>query len=167
MSDHCHSKSRLDWAFAHLILRLWVGFRLLMAGLDKMREKGGDGFGLEYISKSMAPIVDNMTKYANGHVIPWKFAIPLYANVLPWALIITGVWCILGIFTRWGLLFGGLTFVSLAFGLMALPDDQEAVFRGIEVGLTALALITAANNQLSLDGLLFRKGACCEKKSAE
>jgi hypothetical protein len=138
-----------------------------MAGLDKMREKGGDGFGLSFIEKSMAPIIENMTKYANAHVLP-GFMIKPYAMVLPWALLITGVASILGICTRFSLFLGGLTFVSLAMGLMALPDDDQAVYRGIEVAITALALMTASANKFSVDGLLFggKKGGCCAKETA-
>jgi hypothetical protein len=135
-----------------------------MAGLDKMRQKGGDGFGFEWIEKSMAPIVENMAQYA---LMP-KAMIAPYAVVLPYALLVTGVWCILGICNRIGLLIGGLVFISLSFGLMALPDDDQVVARGIEVAITALALMTSAHNQFSLDGLLFRKkGGCCAHKSAE
>ncbi len=165
-NNSCDSKCSLDWAFAHLILRLWVGLRLFMAGLDKLREKGGDGFGFQFIEKSMAPIIENMGKYANTHVLP-EFAIKPYAMVLPWLLLIAGITCILGVCTRWALLLGGLTFVSLAFGLMAMPDDTEAVYRGIEVALTALALMTAAHNKFSVDGLLCsKKSGCCAKENA-
>ena len=55
----------------------------------------------------------------------------------------------------------GLLFVSLSLGLMSLPDDDQAVMRGIEVAITAFALVTSSSNIFSLDGLLFRK------KSAE
>jgi len=157
MSDQtCHSKCRCEWACAHLILRLWVGLRLLFAGLDKMREKGGSGFGLEFIPKSMAPIKENMIQYTK---LP-KEAIDLYAQFLPFALLIIGVWVIVGLLTRTGLLAAGLLFVSLSLGLMSLPDDDQAVYRGIEVAITAFALVTAASNQFSLDGLirlLFRR----------
>lgn len=155
------TQCRTEWDYAHLILRLWVGLRLLMAGLDKMRQKGGDGFGFEWIEKSMAPIVDTISSNA---LLPAAMIKP-YAIVLPWALLVTGVWCLLGIFSRLGLLLGGLTFVSLSLGLMALPDDDQAVYRGIEVAITAFALITASNNKFSLDGLLFGKKCCA--KSAE
>jgi thiosulfate dehydrogenase (quinone) large subunit len=147
------SSSTLGTAFAHLILRLWVGLRLLWAGLDKLREKGGTGFGVEWIGKSMQPIVDNMEQYA---FLP-KFSISLYAMVLPWALLITGVWAILGFANRLGLFAAGMVFVSLSVGLMALPDDNQVVFRGIEVAITALALMTAHANQFSIDGLLGKK----------
>lgn len=162
MSDQSsQTQCRTEWAYAHLILRLWVGLRLLMAGLDKLRQKGGDGFGFEWIEKSMAPIVDTMTSSA---LLPTAMVKP-YAMFLPWALLVTGVWCLLGIFSRLGLVLGGLTFVSLSFGLMALPDDDQAVYRGIEVAITAFALITVSHNKFSLDGLLFGKKCCA--KSAE
>lgn len=163
-NNSCDSKCSLDWAFAHLILRLWVGLRLLMAGVDKMRQKGGDGFGFEWIEKSMAPIAETIAK--NTMLPGW--AITPYAKVLPFALLISGFLCVFGVCTRWALLLGGLTFVSLAMGLMALPDDDQAVYRGIEVALTALALMTAAHNKFSVDGLLFggKKGGCCAKEGA-
>jgi thiosulfate dehydrogenase (quinone) large subunit len=145
--------SRSDWNYAHLILRLWVGLRLLWAGIDKMREKGGSGFGTEFISKSMEPIVDTMETSA---MLP-KFAIGMYATFLPWALLIVGAWAILGIANRLALAAAGMVFVSLSVGLMALPDDDQVVMRGVEVALTALALMTAGANKFSLDGLLFSK----------
>lgn len=164
MSDQASpAQCRTEWDYAHLILRLWVGLRLLMAGIDKLRQKGGDGFGFEYIEKSMAPIVDTMTANA---LIPAAMIKP-YAMVLPWALLVTGVWCILGLFSRVGLLLGGLTFLSLSAGLMALPDDDQAVYRGIEVAITAFALITASHNMFSLDGLIFGRKCCPKSQSAE
>jgi thiosulfate dehydrogenase (quinone) large subunit len=153
MSTTTHSTRTPDWSYAHLILRLWVGLRLLWAGIDKMREKGGTGFGVEFIEKSMAPIKDVMEQSA---MLP-KFSIGLYASTLPWVLLIVGAWAILGIATRLGLLAAGMVFVSLSVGLMALPDDNQVVMRGIEVAVTALALMTAHDNKWSLDGLLFRK----------
>ena len=156
MSDQscCRPKCSFEWASAHLILRLWVGARLLFAGLDKMREKGGSGFGFEFIAKSMEPIKLNMIQYAT--ILP-KWGVELFAQVLPFALLAIGAWVIIGLFTRLSLSAAGLLFVGLATGLMALPDDEQAVQRGIEVAITAFALITSSANTFSLDGLLFRK----------
>jgi len=157
MSDQscCRPKCSFEWASAHLILRLWVGFRLLFAGFDKMREKGGSGFGLDFVAKSMAPIHDNMVQYS---ILP-KWSIDIFAQVLPFALLIIGAWVVIGLLTRLSLTAAGLLFVGLATGLMALPDDDQAVQRGIEVAITAFALITSSANTFSLDGLLFRKKA--------
>lgn len=156
MSDKsCHSKCSFEWASAHLILRLWVGCRLLFAGLDKMREKGGAGFGWNFVEKSMEPIKANMIQYS---ILP-KWAVEQYAQILPIALLVIGVWAILGLFTRVGLLAAGLLFVSLSLGLMSLPDDDQAVMRGIEVAITAFALVTSRANLFSIDGLFCRKSA--------
>lgn len=160
MSDQsCRSKCSFEWASAHLILRLWVGCRLLFAGLDKMREKGGAGFGWNFVEKSMEPIKANMIQYAT--ILP-KWGIDLFAQVLPIALLVVGAWVIVGLFTRLSLLAAGLLFVSLGVGLMALPDDDQAVMRGIEVAITAFALVTSSARMFSLDGLFCRKAPAAE-----
>ena len=57
----------------------------------------------------------------------------------------------------------GMTFLSLGFGLAALPDDTElGVNIGIGIVITYLALTTAKHGFLSIDGILSRK-----KKSAD
>jgi len=61
--------------------------RLLFAGLDKMRQKGGDGFGFEWIEKSMQPIVDD---FVGNPDLP-GFTLKPYAVVLPYALLISGL----------------------------------------------------------------------------
>jgi uncharacterized membrane protein YphA (DoxX/SURF4 family) len=104
----------------------------------------------------MEPIKLNMIQYAT--ILP-KWGVELFAQVLPFALLAIGAWVIIGLFTRLSLSAAGLLFVGLATGLMALPDDDQAVQRGIEVAITAFALITSSANTFSLDGLLFRKKA--------
>jgi thiosulfate dehydrogenase (quinone) large subunit len=150
-----NSTRTADWSYAHLILRLWVGMRIFFAGVDKFREKGGSTFSMEWLDKNMSQIRDGMETGATA-ILP-KFSIGLFTTFLPWALLIVGAWAILGIATRLGLFAAGMLFVSLSVGLMALPDDNQVVMRGIEVAVTALALMTAHDNKWSLDGLLFRK----------
>jgi thiosulfate dehydrogenase (quinone) large subunit len=148
--SHCH------WAYAHVILRLWVGMRLLFAGLDKFREKGAVSFGFGNLEKNLKPINDLML--ANTP-LP-SFMVGPYFYVLSFALILSGIACLLGIATRISLFIGGLIFVSLSLGLMLLPDDNAAVTLGVQVGLAALALVTYKPNKLSVDGLLMKKGCC-------
>ena len=159
-AESCHSKCRCEWVFAHFILRLWVGSRLLFAGFDKMREKGGSGFGTQYIQKSMDLIKGD---FLPNTILP-KQSVELFTQMLPWALLGLGAWVIVGLFTRLSLFLAGMLFLSLSVGLMSLPDDDQALFRGVEVAITAFALVTAASNQLSLDGLI---GLAFRKKSAE
>jgi len=156
MSDKSASCCRLEWTYAHFILRLWVGLRLFMAGIDKFREKGGTSFSFGNLEKNLTPIQKLMSENTPNILLP-DFAIAPYFYVLSFALVIVGLTSILGIFTRFSLLLGGLLFVSLSFGIMALPDDKDAVWLGIQVAITAFALITASENKLSVDGLLFGK----------
>lgn len=149
------SKCGCEFACANLILRLWIGLRLFMAGIDKFRPKGTTTYefgNMEVLKKNAQPIYDNMlaNTFMPGPMIS------MYIFVLTFSLMIVGAWVMIGLFTRASLFFAGLLFVSLSFGLMALPDDDQAVFRGIEVGLTALALMTAGRGIIGLDGLFFR-----------
>lgn len=159
MSDTNSSKCRSELAFANLILRLWVGLRLLMAGVDKFRPKGTNEYhlgDLEVLKKNVQPIYENMVA---STFMPASM-VASYVFVLSYSLIVVGILVIVGIFSRLSLLVAGLLFVSLSFGLMALPDDDQAVYRGIEVAITALALATAAHGKISVDGffgLLFRR----------
>lgn len=160
MSDASALKCRCEIACANLILRLWVGLRLFMAGIDKFRDKATKAYNFSdwtTLKANVKPLFDNMTKET---FLP-DIMVANYVFVLSYALIIVGAWVIVGLFTRASLFFAGLLFVSLSFGLMALPDDDQAVFRGIEVAITAFALVTASrqHNRLSLDGLLFRPKA--------
>lgn len=151
---------RIEFAFAHLILRLWVGMRLFMAGVDKFRAKGSLDLAKENLEKNLLPIMDLM---GNNAIFLPKALIAPYFYALTYGLLIFGALVIVGLFTRLSLLAGGLIFVSLAFGLLALPDDSQGVMRGIEVAITAFALVTARGNQLSVDGLF----GCFFRKKAE
>jgi thiosulfate dehydrogenase (quinone) large subunit len=159
----CHSsdsKGHCQWAYAHVILRLWVGMRLFFAGIDKFRAKGSTDYSFDQLEKNLAPISDLMK--ANT-ALP-GFMITPYFYTLAFGLTLIGLTCILGIFTRLSLFIGGLLFISLSLGLMMLPDDNAAVMLGLQVGLAAMALVTLKPNKFSVDGLL-GKGCC--NKSAE
>ncbi|HEY1053005.1 MAG TPA: hypothetical protein VGE39_24715, partial [Prosthecobacter sp.] len=65
MSDSSSSRcgNNCSYAFAHLLLRLWVGMRLFMAGLDKFRwGNGADAtFSIaNYTDKKAPPIAKLM-----------------------------------------------------------------------------------------------------------
>lgn len=154
MSDSsCSSSCRWDLAFANLLLRLWIGMRLFFAGLDKFRYGSGDdaSFTMENYEKKMQAIA-NLTH--NNGFLPQNLC-DLYAKPLGFLLLIGGVWAVLGLFSRLGLFFCGLVFLSLGVGLATLPDDTEVLFIGVHVLIVAAALATNQHNKLSLDGLFF------------
>ncbi len=166
-SSHCCP--RFDLAAANLVTRLWVGMRLFMAGVDKFRS--GDGaeatFNAANYETKTGLIAKLMTDNSFLPAILPASAIDAYAHSVGYLLLVVGAWVAVGLFSELSLLAAGLTFLSLGFGLAALPDDTElGVNIGIGVMITFLALSTAKHGYLSLDGLLRRK-KCAAAKSAE
>jgi uncharacterized membrane protein YphA (DoxX/SURF4 family) len=150
MSDSSRSSSNhWDLALANLLLRLWIGLRLVFAGIDKFRYgSGADAtFNMENYEKKMAAIAK--LTYNNGF-LPENLC-NLYAKPLGYLLLVAGVWAVLGLFSRLGLFFAGLVFLSLGVGLATLPDDTEVLL------IVAAALATNQHSKFSLDGLLFGK----------
>lgn len=164
----CQSFSRwLESVGAFLILRLFLGLRLLLAGLDKFINSEGV-WDMTYYQEKVGALADLVVKQGFLPIPEWMGS--MYAGVLGWGLIGVGALILIGLFTRISLILGGLLFVSLSFGLMALPDAPYIAYLGIHVGLTAFALILASYNPLSVDGvfrLIFGKGKSEDEASAE
>lgn len=144
----------LSLAYANLLLRLWIGLRLFMAGVDKFRAGNGANttFSMENFHKKSEQIAGLMS---NNSFLP-AWACNLYANSIGFVLLAVGIWVAVGIFTELGLLIAGLVVLSLGLGLAALPDDTEVVYIGIHVLIIAAALATVKNNKLSVDAVLRR-----------
>jgi thiosulfate dehydrogenase (quinone) large subunit len=149
MNNSCCSS--LGQIFAALLLRLWVGIRLLMSGIDKWRAgKGADTtFTNENYQDKAEKIAEMMTEYS---FLPKAMNLP-FAQSLGYLLVGFGVLVLLGIFRSFSLLVGGFIFLSLAFGLAALPDDEQMLFLGIHVAITAFALSLAKHDLISVDGI--------------
>jgi uncharacterized membrane protein YphA (DoxX/SURF4 family) len=154
-SSCCLPSCNWNLAFANLLLRLWIGLRLLFAGLDKFRKGNGENatFNLDNYQEKMQGIA-NITH--NNGFLPQHLC-DLYAKPLGYLLLIGGLWAVIGLASRLGLLFCGLVFLSLGVGLATLPDDTEVLFIGVHILIVAAALATNEHNKLSLDGLLFSK----------
>ena len=92
MSDTPSPKccSSCGYAFAHLLLRLWVGMRLFMAGLDKFRWGNGStvSFGLDNYSKKTAPLAKLMS---DNSFLP-EAACNAFAATIGYVLIPVGIW---------------------------------------------------------------------------
>jgi len=160
MSDSSSSKccGSLSYDFAHLLLRLWVGMRLFMAGLDKFRWGNGPtvSFGLDNYSKKTGPLAKLM---ADNSFMP-QWACDAFAATIGYILVPVGIWVAIGICTEFGLLAAGLVFLSLGLGLAALPDDTEVVSNiGLSILIVAAALVTSKAKTFSIDGILARKKA--------
>lgn len=148
----------IQWhnVLANLLLRFWIGLRLVGAGLDKFRS--GDSWpNVSFNLENYKTKVGAIAKLTADHgFLPQKLC-DAYAQPLGYILIAAGVWAVLGLFLELGLFFAGLVVLSLGVGLATLPDDTEVVYIGIHVLIIAVALMTCRHKSLSLDGLLFRR----------
>ena len=162
MSDTSPATSfrpRLDLAFANLTLRLWVGLRLVMAGVDKFRS--GDGAAATFNPANYETKTGVIAKLITDNSFLAAFLpasmIDAYAHSIGYILLVVGVWVLIGLFSEFALLAAGLTFFSLGIGLAALPDDMELTANiGVGIMITALALITNRHGIVSLDGIFRR-----------
>src|SRR5688572_31822745 len=96
--------ARCEYTAAFLLLRLFLGLRTLMAGLEKFEANG---------SFSTANYSENMTRMATGisnnSVIP-LWAAKAFAMPLGYILTILGVTILLGIKSRVSLFIAGLVY---------------------------------------------------------
>ena len=128
--------------------------RLLFAGLTKWKGKNEETGEWEFATENGKYVMDNITKVMKDNTPMSDKMLESYATVLPWALVITGAWVIIGLFTRISLIAAGAVILSLSFGLMLLPDDVDVVHRGVELVVIALALMTVKHNILAVDNLV-------------
>src|SRR5687768_9685724 len=109
---------RGEYTAAFLLLRLFLGLRTLMAGLEKFEANR---------SYSAENYTENMTRMAKGisanSTIP-EWAAKAFALPLGYLLVILGVAILLGIKTRVALFITGVLYVGLAFGLMAVQEGE-------------------------------------------
>jgi len=168
-TSECCSKFRFDLAFANLLLRLWIGLRLVGAGIDKWRAGscwgfkgvGPDGAEID-IARGVTFSADNYDKKL-GAIAKLTFdkgflpkpLCDLYAKPLGYILVGVGAWVIIGLLSELSLFAAGLVFLSLGVGLATLPDDTEVVLIGIQILIVAAALATSKHKNFSLDGLFF------------
>jgi thiosulfate dehydrogenase [quinone] large subunit len=129
---------------AVLLLRLFLGLRTLLAGLEKFELKG------EY---SFANYYQNMGRMATG--ITGSSFLPLWATKtfalsLGYLLIALGLMVLLGVKLRLSLFATGLLYVGLAFGLMAVQDNEGIAWLGVHVALAAGALLLVRHNRFSV-----------------
>ena len=145
MSDSPLSAARrCELTAAFLLLRLFLGLRTLLAGIEKFELKGVYSFGNYY---------ENMGRMAQG--ITSASFLPLwmtrnFAHSLGYVLVLLGAAILLGVRTRTALFLGGLVYVGLSFGLMAVQESEGVAWLGIHVGLFAGALALSTHNRFAL-----------------
>lgn len=135
---------RCEYTAAFLLLRLFLGLRTLLAGIEKFESKG---------TYSLSNYKENMTHMAQG--ITGASFLPLWATknfalLLGYLLVVLGVALLLGLRTRATLIITGLVYVGLSFGLMAVQESEGVAWLAIHVGLIAGALLIVRHNRYVL-----------------
>lgn len=154
---------------AFLTLRLWLGLRAVVAGVEKFSTRisiqepllGADGkpdpsgaiveierkvYGLKHYNA----LPDSLrTKFAEEPLLPAFLTTPFYAVLGP-ALILLGLMLLLGIASRPALFAMGVLYTVLTVGLMLIGQDAGVSWLAIHAGLVALALSLSDANRFSL-----------------
>lgn len=135
---------RGEYTAAFLLLRIFLGLRTLLAGLEKFESKG---------TYSLAGYYENMGRMASG--ITGASFLPLwatrnFANSLGFVLLILGLALLLGIKTRTALFVTGLVYVGLSFGLMAVQEGEGVAWLGVHVAMFAAALTLVRHDRFAL-----------------
>lgn len=154
---------------AFLTLRLWLGARALVAGIEKfagtvtVQKPLLDADGNPDMSGAMVEVEQKVysfshyraipdsleTSFATQPLLPAFFTKPYYA-VLGYVLIALGLLLLLGVKTRPVLFIMGLLYTSLTFGLILIKQDAGVAWLAIHVIMVALALTWEKYNRYTL-----------------
>jgi thiosulfate dehydrogenase [quinone] large subunit len=91
------------------------------------------------------------TGISNFSFIP-LWAAKSFAMSLGFILTFVGVAILLGIKSRVSLFLGGLVYVGLGFGLMAVQEGEGVAWIGMQVLMFAVALVLARGERFALCG---------------
>lgn len=160
-------------SFAFLALRLWLGMRSLLTGLEKFagvetkQRPLLDEFGDPDISGAMVNVKEKVYGFSHYHGLPQplrdKFAaeplmpvwmLDLYSGALGYVLLVLGVLLLVGALPRITLLASGLVYVSLSVGLVLINESGGVAWLGIHVMLVAMALVLVKYNKYAIGNKL-------------
>lgn len=126
---------------AFWLLRLFLGLRALLSGVEKF-ELGGT-YSFANYNTTMANMATGIT--SNSFLPLWSTK--LFAMPLGYVLLLLGVALLLGLKTRLTLIVMGLVYVGLGFGLMAVQASDGVAWIGVYVGLIVGALLLVRHNR--------------------
>ncbi|MEY2881047.1 MAG: hypothetical protein RLZZ15_3427 [Verrucomicrobiota bacterium] len=136
--------SPCEFTAAFLLLRLFLGLRTLLAGLEKFESSGV--YSLAAYAKNM----ERMAKGITGASFLPIWATNAFALSIGYVLVILGAALLLGLKTRVTLTLLGLTYVALSFGLMAVQEGEGVAWLAIHVGLIVGALCLVRHNRFAV-----------------
>lgn len=149
----------LAGTFAYWTLRLWLGLRALIAGLEKYAGRVSeqvpllDEFGEPDINGTMVEIERKAYGLSHYKALPQAladklaaeplmpgWALSVYGFLLGPALILVGLTLLLGLAPRISLFVMGLLYTSLTIGLILLNESGGIAWLGIHVLMIVAAL---------------------------
>ena len=136
--------ARFEYTAAFLLLRLFLGLRTLLAGIEKFESKG---------TYSFANYSENMQRMSQG--ITGASFLPLWATrpfamSLGYVLTILGIALLLGLKTRTTLFLTGLIYVGLSFGLMAVQEGEGVAWLGAQLLMIVVALVLVRHDRFAI-----------------
>ena len=144
-SNNC-CNSRLEYTGAFLLLRLWLGLRTLLAGVEKF-ESGGS-YSFENYYKNMGRMAQGIT---SASFMP-LWMTKTFAMSLGYLLVIFGLALIVGLKSRISLFLTGLLYVGLSFGLMAVQEADGVAWLGMHIVMFVGALLLVRYEKLAIWG---------------
>jgi thiosulfate dehydrogenase [quinone] large subunit len=144
-SNNC-CNSRLEYTGAFLLLRLWLGLRTLLAGVEKF-ESGGT-YSFENYYKNMGRMAQGIT---SASFMP-LWMTKNFAHTLGYALVVLGLCVLLGVKSRLSLFATGLLYVGLSFGLMAVQEGEGVAWLGMHMVMIAGALVLVRYERFAILG---------------
>jgi thiosulfate dehydrogenase [quinone] large subunit len=156
-------------SLAFLTLRLWLGSRALISGLEKysakitVQEPLLDAAGQPDMSGALVDVEKKVyglkyyhalpdtlqTKFAAEPLLPGFLCTPFYALLGP-ALLVLGVLLLIGAANRLTLFAMGVLYVALTLGLMLIGQDAGVSWLAIHLGLVAFALTLVDHNRFAV-----------------
>jgi thiosulfate dehydrogenase (quinone) large subunit len=165
-----HSPSTLGPALGVLLLRLWLGVRGIVTGLEKFAgnrvsdqsvviEGQPNTYGLTDAASSKFYALTNyhgippglLGQFKSEPLIP-GFLLPAYDVVIGPAFLLLGLALVLGVLPRISLFLTGLLYTSLTVGLILIRQDAGVAWLAVHVLLVALALMFSDRDRFALAG---------------
>ena len=160
---------KLTDTLGYLVLRVWLGLRALLTGIEKyagteiVEEPLLDEFGEPDLNGAMVEIKTKVYGMDHYHGVPPplanKFAaepllpnwgLSLFDTLLGPALILLGVTLLIGLAPRISLFLQGLLYAGLSVGLILLNESGGVAWLGIHVLLVVAALRLVKHDRFSV-----------------
>ena len=133
---------RTDRVLAFFVLRLTLGINLLLHGLVRIPKLTG--------------FADTLVQDFDATILPAGL-VRAFALALPWVEALTGALLVLGLWTRWALVLGGLTIAMLVFG-SALREQWDTVGTQMIYAIVYYLLLAHRRfDRISVDALLAQR----------